>query len=202
MIALGLAAILLSLLFSFFAGSVRMNQRIDAARSHLYQRQHLQMRLTSLVTSIVPRSALPFSTGSSFYTSDGLIAIFDNGIDPDPAFSGPIIGKVFIDSDSNLTLAMWPLEKMEKNFYRKEILLSNVQKIRFQFLAKKNSQQIDPKAIAINSNLEWRTDWPKKRWDIPSIIRLIVQQNNREIAFAFTAPILEPIVTYHERGFL
>ena len=158
------------------------------------------MRLSSLVTSIVPRSSLSTSSGSSFYTSDGLIAIFDNGVDPDPSFSGPIIGKVFVDSDSNLVLALWPLEKMEKNFYRKEILLPNVQKIRFQFLAKKNAQQIDPKAVSINSNLEWRTDWPKNRWDIPSIIRMIVQQKNQEIGFAFTAPILEPIVTYHERG--
>jgi type II secretory pathway pseudopilin PulG len=204
LIALSLTAILLAVLFRFFAGSVQMDRKVEEARASLYERQHFQTRASNIFSSIVPRSALPPSSGSSFHTLDektpGIVAIFDNGIDPDPAFSGPILGKVFLDADDNLALALWPLEKTDKNHYRKEILLSHVQKMRFQFLAKKTFQQPDSKAIPINGSLEWRTNWPKNRWDIPSIIRLIVEQNEREIAFAFSLPFIEPIVTYHEMG--
>jgi hypothetical protein len=204
MIALALTAILLTVLFRFFANSVRMDHQVEKTRAALYQRQHLQTRLSMLFTSIVPRSSMSPPCGSSFYTLNeklpSFVAIFDNGIDPDPAFSGPILGKVFLDQDSNLSLALWPIEKKETNLYRKEILLPNVQNMRFQFLAKKTSQHPDPKAIPINSVLEWRGNWPKNRWDIPSMIRLIILQDDREIAIAFTLPFIEPIVTYHEQG--
>ncbi|MBF8263884.1 MAG: hypothetical protein HW387_1549 [Parachlamydiales bacterium] len=203
-IALGLTAILLSVLFRFFAGSVRMDQKVDTARTQLYQRQHFQMRMATILNSMVPRSSMSPPKGSSFYTVDekmpGFITIFDNGIDPDPLYSGPILGKVFLDLNGNLTLALWPLEKQEKNIYRTEILLSNVQKIRFQFLAKKSLQHTDSKAIPINSTLEWRTNWPQNCWDIPSMIRLIIDQNNQETGFAFALPSIEPIITYHENG--
>jgi len=201
MIALGLTAILLALLFRFFAGSVKLDQNISAARAALYQRQHFQTRLSSLVNSIAPRSSISPSPGSPLYTlnekTTSLVAIFDNGIDPDPLFSGPILGKVYVDDQANLILALWPLEKPGKNLYRKEILLCGVENMRFQFLAKKNLQQTDPKAISINSSLEWRSDWPKNRWDIPSIIRVILTHENHEISFAFMLPLIEPIVTYH-----
>ena len=201
-IALGLTAILLTVLFRFFAGSVRMDHQVDEARAALYERQHLQTRLSGLFTSIVPRSTVSPQHGSSFYSinekTPGFVAIFDNGIDPDPDFSGPILGKVFLDDQANLTLALWPLEMKEKQLFRKEILLGHVQNMRFQFLAKKNLQQVDPQAIPINSSLEWRTNWPKHRWDIPSMIRLMIQQDGKEISFAFCLPFIEPIVTYHE----
>ncbi len=204
MIALGLTAILLAVLFRFFAGSVRMDQKISEARSALYQRQHFQIRLSSLFNSITPRSSMPPSSGSSFYTlldkTPSFVAIFDNGIDPDPLFSGPILGKLYLDGGSNLTLVYWPLEKTDKPLYRKEILLHGVQNIRFQFLAKKTLQQKDSQAISINSSLEWRTDWPKNRWDIPSIIRVIFLHENQEISFAFMLPFIEPIVTYDQQG--
>ena len=203
-IALGLVAILLSVLFRFFAGSVQMDHKIEEARAKLYEREHFQTRLNTLFTSITPRSNGASQSSSSFYTLDektpGLMAVFDNGIDPDPAFSGPIIGQLFLDEQHNLTLATWPLEKEKNNIYRKEILLPHVENIRFQFLAKKNVQHIDPQAIPITAGLEWRTNWPKHRWDIPSIIRVIIQQNKQEIPFAFSLPLIEPIVTYQEAG--
>jgi type II secretory pathway pseudopilin PulG len=202
MIALGLTAILLTILFRFFAGSVRMDQKISDARASLYQRQHFQTRISSLCNAIAPRSSLSVSSGSSFYTINekkpGFVAIFDNGIDPDPRFSGPVLGKVYIDPQSNLMLVLWPLEKTETKLYRTEVLLSGVQSIHFQFLAQKSLQNNDPKATSINSTLEWRTDWPKNRWDIPSIIRITLLHENQEISFAFMLPFIEPIVTYHE----
>jgi prepilin-type N-terminal cleavage/methylation domain-containing protein len=204
MIALGLTAILLSLLFRFFAGSVRVDRKISDARLVLNQRQQLQIRLTRLFTSIVPRSSMPPSDISSFYTLNektaSLVAIFDNGIDPDPLFSGPVLGKLFIDEQSNLTLALWPLDKKENHLYRTEMLLPHVQNMHFQFLAKKGLQENDPTSIPINASLEWRFNWPKNRWDIPSIIRVVIQQERQEIGFAFMLPFIEPIATFHETG--
>lgn len=200
-IALGLAAILLTFLFRFFAAYMQIDQKLDRAREVLHQRQHFQVRLSSIFASAVPHA--PSSTSlPSFHTNENseLIIIFDNGVDPHPQFGGPILAKISLDAHSNLTLTLWPLQKTEPEFYRKEILLADVQSVQFQFLSKKSSQGVDPSAIPINHTLEWRTDWPKSLGSIPSMIRIIVNQNNCDVAYAFTLPFLEPIVTYGETG--
>ncbi len=204
LIALGLVAILLTVLFRFFALSVRMDQKIEQAREILHQQQQAQTRLSSVLTSIAPRSSLEASGGSCFYTRKdvmpGLFVVFDNGIDPNPLFSGPVLGRIYIDGGANLSLAICPLEKTAGELHRKEMLIPHVQAVRFQFLAKKTLQEPDAKSIPVNACLEWRSDWPKNRWDIPSTIRMMIQQDGQEVAFAFSLPLVEPMITYRGQG--
>jgi hypothetical protein len=200
-IALALSAILLSLLLRFFAHSAAFDRKLDEARAQIFARQHLHTRLSAFFTSTIPRSALPSSALCPFHTPEAgrLTAVFDNGIDPDPAFSGPIVGTLFIDGDANLSLTLFPLDAKEGGGpCRKEILMSRASRLRFQFLAKKNSQHPDPNATPILPSLEWRTNWPKTRWDIPSLIRIFVEQQGEPIAFSFALPIADPIPTYYD----
>ncbi len=192
-IALILVGTILTLLIQFFSNSLRMDQKMDALRKELYSRQHFQIRMSHVFTSITPRSNLPPSSGSSFYTLEdktpSLIAIFDNGIDPDPSFSGAVQGKIQIDSDGNLALFLQPLGLEPPHLLRKEILLYNVQDLEFQFLAKQSSD---------NSSFAWKKAWPKTRWDIPSLIRMTANQKGKELAFAFSLPFADPI-TYERK---
>ncbi len=203
MIALSLTAILLTFLFSFFVESAKIETKLEAARHEIISRQHLQMRLQSVFMG------LDRSSTHSLYTKVfpdekqiSLIATFDQGIDPDPAFSGPILGRIYLDEEKNLTFATWPLEK-EKNLpWRKEILLSGVSDFEFEFLAQKKEKELKEKSRPINASLEWLFQWPKSRPEIPSIIRLTVRKEKQPpLQFAFILPSPEPLVTYWEGGF-
>jgi hypothetical protein len=196
-IGLGLLSALLSLLFSFFSSSAKMDQKIERAQHALLERQHLQNRLQSVLTSIVPDGE-----GSSLYTKafkknedSSLVVFFDNGIDPDPQFSGPTLARIFIEQDC-LCLALWPQDrdKMKKGPVRQEILLHNVSSFSFRFLVKN-----------IDRSIEWKKEWPKKEsWKIPSIICLDLWQGidkNEEpnLNLAFILPSQEPPIYYGEK---
>jgi hypothetical protein len=196
-IALGLCSILLTVLFRFIVATAAFDRNIEATRSALYARQHLHMRLTSCLTSIVPRASLPTPRDPSLHTpKEGqLTLIFDNGIDPDPHFSGPIIAEFLLDSDKNLSLLLFPLDRTDHSPCRKEILMKQVDRLHIQFLDKCNTVPIRPA-------LEWRTNWPNTRWDTPSLIRITLEHQGKTTAFSFALPIADPIPTYYEEASL
>ena len=182
---------MLTYLFSFFVESAKLEKRLDTARTEIVSRQLLQTRLQTLFSNLKKGS---FQT--TFYTkqfpnekNQSLLALFDNGIDPDPAFSGAVLARIYLDESKNLSLALWPAEKGKNHPWRKEILLSNVSSYTFEFLKKEREPL-----------LEWATKW-KPSSDIPSIIRLSIVQSEKEpLRFAFFLPSTEPIPTYFNGG--
>ncbi len=199
LIAMVLVGAVLTLLIQFFSNSLRMDLRMDTLRKELYTRQHFQVRLSHVYTSITPRSNLPPpSSGSSFYTLEGdspsLVTIFDNGIDPDPSFSGAVQGKIHLDQEGNLILYLQPLGQSPPCPFRKEILLTHVEQLEFQFLAKSFSE-----TVPAHTSFGWRSTWPKTRWDIPSLIRMRTRQNGKDLAFAFSLPFANPITYEREK---
>ncbi len=186
LIGLSLLAILFSFLFTSIARSAEFETKIDRARKELCERQRLQTRLQDLFLS---------AANTSLYTKklpgdekeESLVAVFDNGIDPDPAFSGKVLARVYLDADRNLSLAIWPHEPaLKKNHpWRNEILLSEVEGFEFLFFGKKNME------------FAWESRWTSNRNENPSMIRLRVQQKGKSISYAFFFSSPEPLVTYN-----
>jgi len=201
LIALSLTAILLSFLFSFLVGSAKMEKRLETARAEITSRALVQTRLQAVLSSLHAGSEHLYTKRFERESSPSLIATFDNGIDPDPAYSGPILGRVFIDEEKNLCLASWPLGKEKKQPWRKEILLSNVKSFEFAFLGKNNGSKHDEKehVSPLNAALAWHSAWAKSQSEIPSMIRLTVQKEKEALRFAFILPSVEPFVTYTEK---
>jgi len=197
LISLSLLSILLSFLFTSIARSAEFETKIDRARKELLERQRLQTRLQDLFLS---------AENSSLYTKklpgdekESLIAIFDNGIDPDPAFSGKVIARVYLDVDRNLSLAIWPHDPSEKKnrtrlSWRNEILLSEVDGFEFLFFGKSI-------ALPVNAEFAWESLWPSNRNKNPSMVRLRVQQNGNPLSYAFFFSSPEPLVTYFDGGY-
>ncbi len=187
LVALVLIGTILSLLFKFFSNTMKMDHKIDAIRHETFAREHLQIRLLHLFSSIIPKSTLPDISNASLYSLDsefpGLAAIFDNGIDPDPRFSGAVLGEIYLDQ-GQLFLSLHPFSDAGKDTCRREFLLQHVEKLEFQFLSRPSEKQ--PK-------MEWIKSWPKTRWDIPSIIRVVIKRNKDELGFAFSLPFADPI---------
>lgn len=205
LIALSLTTILLTFLFSFFVESAKIEKKMDTTRTIIIRRGHLQTRLQTILTSVDRGSNDPY-----FYTKKfdkektvSLITIFDNGIDPDPAFSGPITGRIYLDQEMNLSLATWPVTKNKNRPWRKEILMPNIKSFEFEFLGKKSAVEhgVKDQSRSINATLSWRFDWAQSTREIPGIIRMtIYEEGSKEpIRFAFILPVSEPFVTYLDK---
>lgn len=200
LIALSLTAILLTFLFSFFVESVRIEKKLDTARMAITARSHLQTRLQTVLGSLERNSfdAPLYIQQFDKEKQPSLVAIFNNGIDPDPAFSGPVLARLFIDEENNLTLATWPLEKEKTHPWRKEVLLSHVESFEFEFLGHASAAEKKEKLRPINAAYAWRTRWSQK--ETPSLIRLtLTEQKQDPIHFAFILPSPEPLVIYQKR---
>lgn len=176
------------------ADGIKVEEKLSFARNSLLERQHLQGRLQDLFLSITPSQLPPIYTKNfPNEKNESVVVYFDHGLDPDPLFSGEVTGRIYLDKDKNLNLAIWPLEKTEKNRpWRKEILMKGVSHFQFQFLGEKQTK--DDKAIS--ANWAWHKRWSKKRMEIPAMIRLSITQEDKEISFAFFLTKAEPFITY------
>lgn len=192
---------LITFLFSFFVQSAKIEKKLDTARMCTNFRGHLQTRLQTVFTS-VDRSAVD----SYFYTKLlgkephlSLIVLFDNGIDPDPSFSGTILGKIYLDHEKNLCLCSWPLTSTENHLWRNEILFPKIEDFEFEFLGENSPPEHGVKETrrAINANLIWRSHWPKSLHGMPSVIRLnVYEEGNKEpTRYAFLLPVVD-CITY------
>lgn len=197
LIALGLASILLTIVFQFLISNSKFNAKIELAQKTLWEQQHLQEKLSSLFTT-----ALPTTGESSFFTAEfpneesmSIVCKFDAGVDPDPAFSGPNLGRIYLDSSHALRFTQWPIEK---EGHRTEILLEDVHSIEWEFLGHKFDK--DPQSIPIAGTWAWLKHWPKTTPGVPSIIRLRIWrgidkkiQREPNLRIAFILPGQEPI---------
>jgi type II secretory pathway component PulJ len=206
LIALSLTAILLTILFSFFVETAKLDKKIETARQAIMDRNYLQVKLQTLFSSIDRSANAPY-----FYTQElekektrGLVTIFDNGIDPDPAFSGTIQARLYLDENQNLCLTTQPFGSKTSHTSRKEILFPHVEHIEFEFLGKKRAPETGKQddSRSINAAYAWRHEWSKTEREIPGIIRLTLQEkpSAKPIQYAFILPTAEPMVTYLKRG--
>ncbi len=168
----------------------------------ILHRGHLQTRLQTVFTSIEPKEDRPFFYTEGLEREDfpSLFVLFNNGVDPDPSFSGPILGKIYLDEEKNLSLTTQPLNSEKSRSWRKEILFPKVQTFTFEFLGTQSPTEhgTKEKIYPINANLAWRTLWPRSLQKIPSLIRLKIYEEDTKdpLQFAFLLPIIDPI-TYH-----
>ncbi|MBI5345867.1 MAG: type II secretion system protein [Chlamydiae bacterium] len=179
-IALVLSAILLSVLFGFFVKISSFEKKNQKFKQEILSREHVQLRLSSIFSQIVPISKFE---EKSFNLDDdnSLNVIFDNGIDPDPLFSGPVKGKIFQNQERNLILTLYPIEKGKVNnkTQRTEVLCSKISSYKFLFFSQIEAKEENKKKIV------WIEDWPKKKNDLPPMIKLIL---DNDLTFAFFIP--------------
>ncbi len=164
------------------------------------ERGHLQTRLQHIFSSIDRGTNEPFlyTQVSEKDSKMSLVLLFDNGIDPDPAYSGTLLGRIYLDEKNNLVLVSWPNQK-EKNLpWRKEILFPHTASFQFEFLGSRTDLEKKEVIQPITPNLAWRTIWGKKQQQLPSIIRLTVQEEKRKepLRFAFMLPSADLLVSY------
>lgn len=126
MIALGIASLLLAVLFPYLTDTIRIKKKLEIEKSYVFSKAHAQERL-GILFSQMPTSS-EFKTMQEEDQPLKLLFEFDNGYDHDDRFRGLVKGCLFLDSQGKLLLE---IEKEEEK--RSEILLENLKKIHFQF---------------------------------------------------------------------
>ena len=200
LVALSLMATLLSVLFSFLVQSMKVESKMDKARVALLERQSLQIRIQDVLTSLTSggRAAPLYTQKFPKDEYSSLVALFDNGIDPEPTFSGAVIGRIYVDENHDLCLAYWPSESEEKeHIWRKETLFSNVSDLQFSFLNPDEKEHFQHTA---RPKVLWDRSWAKAKKEPPSMVRIVLKQNAATLEFAFRLPNSHPIPTYWNKG--
>ncbi len=205
LVALSLMATLISVLFSFLVQSMKMESKMEKTRIALMERQNLQIRMQDLLTSLTSggRSSPLYTQKFPKEEHTSLVALFDNGIDPEPDFSGAVVGRVYIDENHDLCLTYWPSENAfsepteKSRSWRKEILFSNVSDLQLSFLSPDEKEHFQHTA---RPKVLWDRAWSKAKTEPPSMVRVVLKQNDSRLEFAFRLPNSHPIPTYFDRS--
>lgn len=202
LIALGLTVILLTALSFFYRELTRYDKAGETLRREEINLRHVDIRLQKSLAKSLSYGTL--GTDFLFFTGSGgeglfwpgtsyLLFAYDRGIDRDPLFSNEVIGRLFVDSEKNLTLATWPIfsrwETRQSIPIKKEILLSNVTGLKFSFFypTEKTSSKPKPKsevpkvlrATVVQEPKcgdEWRNEWAR----LPAIVTVILTRGTDE----------------------
>ncbi len=184
-VALGLLSLILLALFSFYVHFSRAERKLNLVRTELIPLQQMRVRLNQLFSAILS----PQGQSSTFHTEGGeLVFVFDNGVDPEPIFSGAIRGKLYRNGSKQFVFEQSPIGEGTQPL-RREILLSKVDRLEFQFF--------HVKRLYNDGRGEWQVEWLTKQHELPSMVRLSLKREDKEEEkFAFLVPTAGLIATY------
>lgn len=175
-----------------------VEKKLTNIKEAFYPTHYTQTKLSKVFNDlIIPknRSILAQKYPSLYsYSSeeeqDSLLVLFNNGIDIDPKFSGEVIGRIFLNKETNdLELIIWPIdEKNHPSDFRKEVLLKDISDFSFSFF--------DPMQDETPPTPEWTDKWEKVDY-FPPIVKLNVEYEKKEKeTFYFFPPSSSAMITY------
>lgn len=146
MVALGIASLLLAVLFPYLRDTIRLKKELELERAFIFSKAHVQERLATLFAASIPRAAF-----TTIKTEDHLFELrfaFDNGYDFEEAFRHQVMGHLYVEQ-KKLMLKI----QGKKNEVRKEVLLENVREVDFKFAYPTPQGQIEEKPTCENKSL-------------------------------------------------
>lgn len=174
MIALVLTSILLTTLFNFYKRLFITRSDIQKCKETILQRVWTQQRLAQIFDKTLPeveqeKGLIFFSTDHSNALGPVLYFFYDNGIDPDPSFCGPLKAMLYLSIDKKLTLSTFS--------GREEILCERINSLRFSFFDEKEAV--------------WKQQWSEKE-QLPLMVKMILDEN----PFVFFLPSANKMISY------
>lgn len=183
MISLALVSILLSSLTYLYYEINLLDLRAEKSEKKAFQLRYLEDRLFQLIPHIISNKNKDFIffSGSScdHFNKPGnpyLLFSFDNSINlVDANFSNHVVGRIFLDKEGNLILAIVPsLDKVEFKDQipiSKEILFKNVKSLNFSFFSWSDSKEAGTYEFSPPKG-EWVSYWKQEYHELPALLKM------------------------------
>lgn len=166
LISLTLTTIILGVLLSAYFQAQSLSRDGEKLQREIQPKRALAARLEEIFFNL----ETPKLNEQFFFTpAEGeLLFSYNNGANLDPAFSGEVLGRLFLDDKGHLVMLTWPPRKLwpEGGFpsFRREVLLENVEAVQFQFFATAKD----------TLTARWVESWTRESQDLPGIIQLMI----------------------------
>ena len=193
-IALFLLSGLLVILFGFFHELSVFNKLSKKVVQEGFQKRYIESRLSYVFSHIINER----DTHKKFYFYSladensrfpSLIFTFDNENVLDPYVSGDIVSRLFVNSNHQLCLAIWPILKLKSqnreeliSHQKVEILLDNVEDIKFSFLSGPETNSSGKNAKDGPPKGQWLPNWEKSYKQMPVIVKIQITTKKDQIA--------------------
>jgi type II secretory pathway pseudopilin PulG len=179
LIAMTLLSFLLLFIFSFFRDLSKIDQWAHVQQFNTFQMRYGEYRLGYIFSKLInegdrAKKGTIFRCDSSqktegFSKFPSLIFKYNNGPRLDPDFSGDLLGRLYLNEDKQLCLASWPLfSQQPQASMRKEILMENIESLKFEFFKTPLQSQAEPSAIS-----GWQDEWSDQS-KFPGLIKVHV----------------------------
>lgn len=233
LIAMSLLSILLVFVFGIFRELSELSRLTEQSQKESFQMRYLESRLGFIFERVVNENASARKfffytqpTNQNFSPTQSLILTFNNEVRKDPAFSGDVLGRIYVDLEGRLCLAIWPLNVSDPYEYlQEEVLLNHVVNVRYSFYAAPirsrnakdidSGEKIDPEKKTPEKD-KWYDEWPFTYAQMPSMMKMIVDVaknpddlkedklsgngGTRQILFHFVLPSSKNPVYYPPEG--
>jgi len=206
LIAITLTSALLMTLLGYYSYVQHLSRQINKAREEGFQERYAQYRLSQILLKVnkIEHKKDNFFTideGNYFVIGQSLVFFYDRGVDIDPLYSGVVPARLFLDRNNRLCLAVWPSPKSlsgeEIPFPKEEVLLGNVQRLKFLFyhppdVEKKDYVGAEKPVTTGEEKLEpekgWNETWDKNWSHLPAIVKIIITTESGDKTYVFQLP--------------
>lgn len=191
LIAVSLLSMLLVFVFGFFRELSELTRMTEKSQKESFQMRYLESRLGFVFERIVNENSkdrkfffYTQSANRNFSNSTSLILTFDNEVRLDPAFSADVLGRIYVDLEGQLRLAIWPMHVSEPfQYLQEEVLLDHVVNVSYSFYAPPervsdakeiaSGEKVDPEKKTPEKD-KWHEEWLMSYEQMPSIVKIIV----------------------------
>lgn len=179
LIALGLTLLILTTLLSAYLNAERTSLWWQKEEKEQFTLRFFTHRLTEVFNHLAE-----IDQNKSFFltTESGLIFSYDNGASFDRLFSGPVLGRLFIDPRGDLYLITWPEKELWGDSgippFHREVLMKGVASMQLSFLNKDEN------------GLSWKSGgYSKEIKELPAAIKMtLTTKEGKQHTFYFPIP--------------
>lgn|GEM_PF-1421797 len=192
LIAMSLLSMLLVFVFGFFRELSELTRVTEQAQKKSFQMRYLESRLGFIFERLVNEKAT--ARKFFFYTEPpnrhfsplpSLVLTFNNEVRLDPHFSSDVLGRLYVDMEGRLCLALWPLH-LPKPFehFQEEVLMDHVVNLSYSFYAPPEPL-VDPNQVMTGKKIDsekispekdqWHEEWLLSYNQMPSIMKMVIE---------------------------
>lgn len=229
-ISMSLALLIMTTLTYFYGNIERIGAEAERIQKANFQLRYVESRLTKILPNTLgemigdsPNAYFNFFTSSDLgllaENNPSLVFLFQNGVLLNPDLANEALGRLYLDKQKRLSLATWPSPERWESLtanppMHKEILLENVESLRFKFyvapdrdrsIIKSNAKQSsNTDVMEPERKGEWVDEWKREYGHLPAMMKVFIKvkmpgkTEAEEIVFVYPLAYSRKLIVYEQ----